>query len=230
MTHTLTLQHRELLTHNVVHLTFDRPAGYGFVPGQANHWDLPVDGMRDAGKPFTITSLPDENHLEFVIKIYPVAQHPDHDGVTEHIGTMRPGDTVAVDEASGDIADKGAGIFIAGGAGITPFIPILKARAANNAQADCTLIYSNRHQRDIILRDTWERMPGLSTVFTVTEQEGGPLPRCEIDVPFLRKTLGSLDHRFYVCGPPPMMKAVIAALRSEGVPDENIVVETKWLA
>lgn len=37
------------------------------------------------------------------------------------------------------------------------------------------------------------------------------------------------DERFYDCGPPPMMKSVIADLRAAGVPDERIVVETKWL-
>ncbi|WMS42280.1 FAD-binding oxidoreductase [Acuticoccus sp. MNP-M23] len=229
MTHTLTLQSRENLTHDVVHLTFDRPAGYDFTPGQANHWDLPVDGMRDAGKPFTITSLPDENHLQFVIKTYRVAENPDHDGGSEHIGTMEPGATVEVDDPSGDISDKGAGVFIAGGAGITPFIPILRARAANNTLEGCTLVYSNKTERDIILREEWEGMTGLQTIFTVTDHEGSPLPKGQIDAEFLKRTLGNLDHRFYVCGPPSMMKAVIADLRDNGVPDDRIVVETKWL-
>lgn len=79
MVHTLTLQTIAPVTHDTMHLVFDRPPGYHFVPGQANHWSLDADGFRDAGKPFTITSLPDQDRLEFVIKTYKVAQNPDHD-------------------------------------------------------------------------------------------------------------------------------------------------------
>jgi ferredoxin-NADP reductase len=230
MTHTLTLQDIRHVTHDTVHLTFDRPEGYDFRAGQANRWGLDVEGMRDAAKPFTITSLPDEPRLEFVVKTYPVAQHPEHDGVTERIGKMEAGERIFVGDPYGDIRDEGPGVFVAGGAGVTPFIPILKARRREGTLGGCTLLYSNKAERDIILRETWDAMEadGLAVRYTVTEEEDGPFPKRQTDAALIRETTG-LDHRFYVCGPPPMMKAVIADLRDAGVPDDRITVETKWL-
>ena len=230
MDHTLTLREIRPVTHDTVHLVFDRPEGYDFRAGQANRWGLDVDGMRDAGKPFTITSLPDEDRLEFVVKTYPVAEHPEHDGVTERIGKMEAGEQVFVGDPYGDIRDEGPGVFVAGGAGVTPFIPILEARRRAGTLAGCTLLYSNKAERDIILRETWDAMraDGLTVHYTVTEEEDGPFPNRQTDAAYIRETTG-LDHRFYVCGPPPMMKAVIADLRDAGVPDDRITVETKWL-
>ena len=86
---------------------------------------LDKDGWRDEQRPFTFTGLPDADRLEFVIKSY-----PSHDGVTEQIADLKPGDSVLIEDPWGAIEDKGPGTFIAGGAGITPFIAILRARHA----------------------------------------------------------------------------------------------------
>lgn len=226
-THTITLRSITPVTHDTNHLVLTRPEGYTWIPGQANHWGLDVDGFRDAGNPFTITSLPDEPDLEFVIKSYPTDTYPDHGGMTERIAKLQPGDKVFVDDPSGDIRDKGEGVFIAGGAGVTPFIPILRQRQRDGTLKGNTLLFSNRTEEDIILRETWDTMRDLAVVYTVTD---GPSPFDSrmIDHDFIAQKTG-FDHRFYVCGPPPMMKSVIATLREAGVRDENIVVEMKWL-
>jgi hypothetical protein len=226
-THTITLRTITPVTHDTNHLVLTRPEGYAWIPGQANHWGLDIEGFRDAGNPFTITSLPDEPDLEYVIKTYPTDKYPDHGGMTERIAKLQPGDKVFIDEASGDIQDKGEGVFIAGGAGITPFIPILKQRRQNGALNGCTLLFSNKTEEDIILRETWDTMPGLNVIYTVTDAPS-PFSNRLIDKDFIAGTVG-FDHRFYVCGPPGMMKSVIAALRDAGVTDENIVTEMEWL-
>lgn len=225
MDHTLTLKSKAPVTHDTVLLEFDRPPGFDFVPGQATHWGLDVPGMETVGRPFTITSLPSEDRLEFVIKVYPRATHPDHDGVTERIGQMQPGEKVFVDTPSGDIRDAGPGVFVAGGAGITPFIPILKDRARRQALEGCTLIYSTKSEADIILRGAWEAMDGLNTLYVTTETPGDAN---RIDAAFIDEMV-SFDNRFYVCGPPPMMQSVIADLRAYGVGDQDIIAEREWL-
>lgn len=229
LTYTLTLQEIQPITHDTVHMTFDRPAGYDWIPGQANHWNLPIDGFRDAGKPFTMINLPSTPGMEFIVKVYDTEKHPDHDGFTEQLGMMRPGDIVTVDEPSGDIRDEGSGVFIAGGAGITPMIAILRKRQANGGLDGCTLIFSNKTEQDIIWRGRFQAMEGLRTIFTTTEERAEGLHHGEVDADFINDTVG-FDNRFYVCGPPPMMKGVIADLREHGVPEASIVVEKKWLS
>ena len=78
MTFKLTLKSIAPVTHDTWHLVFDRPEGFAFEPGQATHWALDKDGWRDEDRPFTMTSHPEAEIVEFVIKSY-----PDHDGVTE---------------------------------------------------------------------------------------------------------------------------------------------------
>lgn len=221
MTHKLTLRAIEPVTHNVHHLVFDRPEGYEFAPGQATLLALDKDGWREEERPFTFTNLPDSDRLEFTIKSY-----PSHEGVTDQIGRLSPGDTVLIGDAWGAIEDKGPGTFIAGGAGITPFIAILRARQAREGSlAGCRLLFSNAQERDIILREEWERMEGLETVFTITEEEVAGLEHELINGDFLDRHVGDWNGMFYVCGPDPMVEDIGKILRGKGVPAERIVIE-----
>ncbi|MAQ86233.1 MAG: flavodoxin reductase [Maritimibacter sp.] len=221
MTHTLTLKAIEPVTHDVNHLVFDRPKGFEFTPGQATDFALDKDGWRDEQRPFTFTGLPDADRLEFVIKSY-----PSHDGVTEQIADLKPGDSVLIEDPWGAIEDKGPGTFIAGGAGITPFIAILRARHAREGSlAGCQLIFSNDEKRDIILREEWDAMPGLKTTYTVTGEDAEGLPHHKIDAEFLDSHVADWSGVFYVCGPDKMVEDIEAILKDKGVPEDRIVVE-----
>jgi ferredoxin-NADP reductase len=52
----------------------------------------------------------------------------------------------------GRIEYKGEGVFIAGGAGVTPFIAILRQLQAENKIANNKLIFTNKTANDIILK------------------------------------------------------------------------------
>ena len=221
MTEILTLREIEPVTHNVHRLRFDRPGGFAFQPGQAVLMRLDRDGWRDNKHPFTMTSLPEADHLEFTIKSY-----PERHGMTAEIAKMQPGDRVIIGKAWGAITDSGPGVFIAGGAGVTPFIAILRRRARDNELQGCTLVFSNSRGNDIILREEWEGMPGLRTVFTVTDEKVEGLWNRRIDGDFLDEVLTGYDQRFYVCGPPKMVEAMQSILKEKGVPDDRVTVET----
>lgn len=220
MKHELTLRSIEPVTHNVHCLRFDKPKGFVFKPGQAVEMRLDRDGWRDKARPFTMTSLPDDDFLEFTIKSY-----PDHGGVTEQIGTLHAGEKVIIGGVFGAITDKGPGVFIAGGAGVTPFIAILRQRHRDGALKGCTLIFTNNYEKDIIRRQEWEGMDDLETIFTLTREDNGTLPNRMVDGAFLDEVLDGYDQRFYVCGPPPMIDAVVKVLKDRGVPDDRITVE-----
>lgn len=221
MTHRLTLQQIEPVTHDVNRLVFDRPDGYDFTPGQATLMRLDRDGWRDEERPFTFTNLPGDDRLEFVIKSY-----PSHDGVTKRIGELQPGDQVLIGDPWGAIEDRGPGCFIAGGAGITPFIAILRARAAREGDlGGSTLIFSNKAERDIILRQEWQALPGLNTIFTVTDEVSDALPHRRVDGAFLDEVVGDWTQPFYVCGPPPMVEDLSAALEKRGISGRQLVTE-----
>lgn len=221
MSYTLELKDIKPVTHDTNHLIFKRPEGFTFEPGQATDFALDRMGWRDEKRPFTFTSLPHQDTLEFVIKSY-----PEHDGVTEQIAKMKPGDQAIIDDPWGAIEDEGTGTFIAGGAGITPFIAILRERLKQNGSLDgCKLIFSNSTEKDIILREEFENMPGLKTIFTVTDQDDAGVFTKKIDKEFLAEHIGQMDGHFYVCGPEPMIHDVVADLKSLGVSEDKIVIE-----
>ncbi|MEO8414268.1 MAG: flavodoxin reductase, partial [Ginsengibacter sp.] len=77
--------------------------------------------MAEEKRPFTFTSLNENPYLEFTIKRY-----EDHHGITDKMHQLMPGDELIISDVWGAIEYKGPGYFIAGGAGITPFISILR--------------------------------------------------------------------------------------------------------
>ena len=218
--HTITVRSIDEITHDVRRYRCTKPDGYSFTPGQATELALDREGWRDEKRPFTFTSLPDDDVLEFTIKSY-----PDHDGVTEQIGRAEAGDRFLIGDAWGAIEDNGAGTFIAGGAGVTPFIAILRARRAAGDLDGCHLIFSNLTERDIILRDEFEAMPGLRTTFLVTEQPDSPLAADRLDRDALERLVDGVDRPFYVCGPPAMVDDISDALQQMGVDPDGITFE-----
>ena len=221
MTQTLTLRSIEPVTHDTNHLVFDKPEGFEYVPGQAVDMALDLDGWREEKRPFTFTSLPGEESLEFVIKSY-----ADHDGVTARIGRMKPGDTVLVDDPWGAITDQGPGWFIAGSAGVTPFIAILRKRLEENGTLEGSeLIFSNSTEDDIIYRKEFEAMEGLKTYFTVTDQTSADVHTGKVDRKLLESRIQPGKGKCYVCGPDEMIDDIVLALKEIGVAEDDIVIE-----
>ena len=141
------------ITHDVRRYTLEKPDGYQFEPGQATDVSIDRDGWRTKKNPFTFTALAEWDHLEFTIKSY-----FDHDGVTKALWELSPGDRLILRDPWGTITYQGPGTFIAGGAGVTPFIAILRRLQADGKLAGHRLIASNHKADDIILRDEFEAM------------------------------------------------------------------------
>jgi len=221
MARQITLRSIEPVTHDTYRLVFDRPEAFDFTPGQATDMALDRNGWREETRPFTMTSQPEDDHLEFVIKTY-----PEHEGVTREIQTLAPGETVLVGRPWGAIHDEGPGTFIAGGAGVTPFIPILRRRARDGTLDGSHLIFANKTEADIILREEWERMEDLRTTFPI-DADHPVLPRGPVDAELLGRYVRSFEGAFYFCGPPAMKEPVMEALGEHGVGASQIVMEDK---
>lgn len=221
MTHKLNLSSIEPVTHDTFRLVFPRPEGYAFEPGQATEMALDRPDWQDEKRPFTFTSLPSDDHLELIIKSY-----PSHDGVTKQIAQMSQGDSVLLGDPWGAIEDRGPGTIIAGGAGITPFIAILRSRLAMNGTLEgYRLIFSNRCEKDIILKDELQQMQGLETDLLISNEQTSHYHNGRVDGPYLDNALKDFSGTFYVCGPPPMEEAVCEALAARGVSPDRIVKE-----
>ena len=210
----------EFVTHDVKRFIVERPKGYAFEPGQATEVSVNLPGWQDKKSPFTFTSLDEDKVLEFTIKGY-----FDRDGVTKKLHSLVPGDELILRDVWGTIVYKEPGVFLAGGAGITPFIAILRRLRNDGRLAGNRLIVSNKTVRDVVLRQEFEEMLGDDFVLTLTRAEAPGCLYGRVDQALLGRCVRDFSRAFYVCGPRPFVKDVKAALKALGASAESIVVE-----
>ena len=210
----------ERATPDVLHIITEKPKDVSFVPGQATEIFLDKDNWENEGRPFTFTGLPNKNYLEFYIKTY-----PSHHGVTNQLLSLKTGDALIVNDVFGAIKYKGEGTFIAGGAGVTPFIAILRDLKAKNKLGNNTLIFANKTKADIILKTEFEEMLQQNFINILSEEDLQVYAHGHITEDFIKKHSHSLNSYFYLCGPPPMMEAIEKQLKNLNVSKDLIVKE-----
>ncbi|HTO15450.1 MAG TPA: hypothetical protein VLZ83_06750 [Edaphocola sp.] len=207
------------LTHDVKRFVLEKPEGLIYSPGQSAHISINIPGWENKIRAFTFTSLNDWPFLEFTIKIY-----EEHNGVTQQLSKLNAGAELLLHDVFGSISYKGPGIFIAGGTGITPFIPIFRALFLSRNLRNVGLIYSNKSEDDIILKEELFHMLGAAYLNVFTRQGVIGFMEKKIDKKFLIETIHDFDKRFYVCGPHSFTEDITKALVELGAKPEFLVV------
>ncbi|MFP4449108.1 MAG: FAD-binding oxidoreductase [Bacteroidales bacterium] len=218
--HTVKILKVNQITHDVKEFITEKPEGYSFRPGQATLVSVNKPGLKEEKRPFTFTSLNDDDHLEFVIKIY-----SQHEGVTDAIGDLKTGDELIINNPWGAIQYKGPGYFIAGGAGITPFIAIFRDLYRKNEIEHNFLFYSNKTSKDIILEEELSNILGGNVLFTLTREEKEDYYNERIDEQFLKEHVTDFNKPFYVCGTPEMTEQLTQILKKLGASPDSLVFE-----
>jgi ferredoxin-NADP reductase len=222
MEHVVKILDINQVTHDVKEFVTEKPEGFSFTPGQATLVSINKEGMKEEKRPFTFTSLNEDTNLEFTIKIYSHMH-----GVTNAMDDLKVGDELIINSPWGAIQYKGPGYFIAGGAGITPFIAILRRLKKDNKVDGNVLFFSNKTRKDIILEDELKDILGDQAVFTLTHEEHPDYHYEFINEEFLRKHIDDFSKHFYVCGPPEMTKAINQILEKMGASSDSIIFEGK---
>jgi ferredoxin-NADP reductase len=221
MDHIVKIISATYVNHNVKQFDIEKPKGFKFTPGQATDLSINQPEWKDKKNPFTFTCLNDDYFLQFTIKIYKDSE----EGVTRHLDELQPGDELIISDAWGAIEYKGPGYFIAGGAGITPFLAILRELFVDGGIEGNTLFFSNKTERDIILASELKRMLGENAHFTTTEDEADGVDHRRINAEFLKAEVKDFKKHFYVCGPDEMVKEITETLESLGASADSVVFE-----
>lgn len=209
----------ENLTHDVLRIVTEKPVGLVFQTGQAADISLNKSGWENELRPFTFTSLPQDDFVEFIIKTYPT-----HNGVTNQLCSLVAGDELIIGDVFGDIHYKGEGVFIAGGAGVTPFIAILKQLEKENKIGNNKLIFANKTKADIILEEKLKSLLGANFINVLSDEKVEGYVNGFISSDIIKTKIEGHKY-FYLCGPPPMMEAVVKYLADLGISNEFIVQE-----
>lgn len=221
MEHIVKIRSVGKVTHDVIQIITEKPVSYTFKPGQATEVSINNAVWKNEKRPFTFTCLPDDNYLEFTIKTY-----PNHQGVTNQLRHLGKDDELILHEVFGDIAYKGEGIFIAGGAGITPFISIFRDLQLKNKTGNNKLIFANKTSADIILKEEFESLLGKNFINVLSDEYVDGYAHGYISKDILKANSNGLNQNFYVCGPPPMMDAIEKILAKLQIPEKLIIKET----
>jgi ferredoxin-NADP reductase len=219
--HLVKILKAEFVTHDVRRFVVKKPEGYSFTAGQATEVSLNKPELKDEKRPFTFTGLNENPNLEFTIKIY-----SDHKGVTNSLGDLKADDEIILHDVWGAIHYNGQGTFLAGGAGVTPFIAIFRQLYKDKKIDGNKLFFSNKTEADIILKDELEKMLGENFYNTLTREKSSKYDNRRIDEDFVKEKVKDFKQNFYICGPDNFVMDIKKALKKFGANPEAIVIET----
>lgn len=208
------------ITYDVLQIVTEKPELFKFTPGQATEISINQDGWKDEKRPFTFTSLPENDFLEFTIKTY-----PSRNSVTNKLIELAENDELLLHDVFGAIAYKKEGVFIAGGAGITPFICIFRYLQSTHKLGNNKLIFANNTKADIILEQEFKELLGTNFINILANDIVEGYAHGQITEDFLRNHITDTNKQVYLCGPPPMMEAIEKQLVGLNIDKKLIVKE-----
>ena len=118
---------------------------------------------------------------------------------------------------------QGARALSAGGAGVTPFLAILRQLDEQGHLDGNALWFSNKKSEDVFLADELRARLGDSLELILTEEKGPNFGR--IDRERLADGVGDPGQYYYICGPDEMVSELAEDLKSLDVPEDHIVTE-----
>ena len=210
----------EYVTHDVRRYKIEKPAGYTFIPGQATEVSINSPKWKDEKRPFTFTCLTTDPFLEFTIKSY-----ASHQGVTNELYMLEEGAELIIRDVWGAITYTKPGVFIAAGAGITPFIAIFRHLSKIELIKGNSLIYSNKTAKDIILKDELEKMLGNDFINTLTREKNDLYDNRRIDKAYMVEKIKDFKQPFYVCGPDQFVTDIHQTLLDLGANVDAVIIE-----
>lgn len=227
----LQLIRQETVAWGTVALTFGKPAGFAFKPGQSIDLTLvdpPETDAKGNRRALSIVSAPFQDELVVATRLRDSA-------FKRVLWGLKPGAKVQVDGPFGSFGLHGdrarAAVLIAGGIGITPFMSMIRQALHEGPARRLVLLYSNRQPRDAAYlaelqqlesrhRDSFQFVPTMSERVAVAEWKGR---QGLVDRELIAEVMaGHARPVFYVVGPPAMVGAMKELLAGVGIGDDDI--------
>lgn len=204
---------------------------FTFLPGQYATVTSQIDGAK-VRRSYTISSSPTQrDYIELTVKREQYGLESRH--LHDH---SKAGDLLEISAPSGNFFFTGKEaegiVLIAGGVGITPMMSVLRSLTDRSYEHGVHLIYAARTPADLIFREECDylarRHPNVTILSIVASAEGtdwtGPVGFITAD--FIAGCVDDIaKRRVHLCGPPPMMDAVKAALGELHVPPDQVKTE-----
>jgi len=191
------------ITPDVLKIVTDKPATFDFEPEMATEIAINKNGWLIEKRPFTMTNLPNNKLLEFIIKTY-----PQYHGVTNELLDLKKNEALIPHSIFGTITYKREGVFIARGAAIMPFIAILRALKEKNEIGANMLLFANKTKADIIHEQELGALLGNQFINKLSDVQFKGYSFLKITQKFLEENIKSFKKHFYLCSPPQMIEDI----------------------
>lgn len=204
---------------------------FTFFPGQFLTLTANIDG-KPVKRSYTIASTPTQLHY------CAITVKREESGLVSRFlhDQVKEGDVIEVAAANGKFTFTGAEaksiVLVAGGVGITPMMSVIRYLTDVGWREEIFLLYCCRTTRDFIFRQELEQLqerhPNLHVFATMTRAAGTVW--MGLKGRFTAEIIGHLvpeiaTRHVHVCGPSPMMSAVLDMLKALKVPEELVKTE-----
>lgn len=218
------------LTHDTkeIRLALVEPDRIEFTPGQYVQVRVPTrEG--DVFRAYSISSGTDvQNEVELIVRLVPGGL-----GST-YLHSVAPGDEVGFVGPFGEFElsdDPGVEVVcVGGGCGLAPIKSIVETLCTRWPDRPCRLFFGCRTPRDVFHLDHFQtlerRHPNLHVVYALSD----PLPDGEtwdgergfVHLSVDRHLTPGTGRQAFLCGPEPMIEAVMRVLEDKGLRDADI--------
>ncbi|KAF2157321.1 cytochrome-b5 reductase [Myriangium duriaei CBS 260.36] len=222
---TLTLEESHMISHNVKMLRFKLPDGdaqSGLSPITSLLTRHTAEGAWiPTFRPYTPIDKDEPGHISFLVKRYPNGKG------SGHLHSLKPGDTLSarpIHEFDYKPNQHSNLTIVAGGAGITPFVQIIRAVLSNPAdRTNISLVYANSTDGDILLKSEFDELASKQpdrfkvnyVVSETSSSNDGTFYKGRITRQIIEQAMPARrdwnNTKVLICGPPPMIAAVAGA-------------------
>lgn len=188
-----------------------------FVPGQ--YVDLHLTRVetdpRGASRTFSITSLPADESMTFILKHF-VLQSP----YKQALQGLEPGEAARIDDAMGDLVlPKSVEmplVFVAGGIGIASYVSMLKYLLMHKEERPVFFFYQLRSRREQIFRELTDAYPLASKDISIAPNR--------LSAEHIKASTPP-DALIYLSGSQNFVEGLRADLEALGTPRSQIVFD-----
>lgn len=213
------------LTHDITHLRVQLDAALPFKAGQFA--DIRVMPWADVSRSYSFAEpVRADSQVSFFVRHVPGGRFSSwvhEEGLVGH--------EVVVDGPMGDFWLRPGSaplVMVAGGSGLAPVLAMLQDAVKAQAHRPVTLLFGARQERDLYALDAIDRLAGQWQApfrfVPVLSDEANDAPWAGARGWVADQVPTDLDlgSHAYLCGPPPMVDAVSAALQARGLQREHI--------
>lgn len=195
---------------------------FRYQPGQFNTYTFLTKGMWLQEHPFTISQRFNGEQLRITAR--------NVGDYTKAMRQLKSGTKVLVQGPYGvfgrSIIPKQKLLFIAGGVGITPLLVL--AQQALEQKQDVVLLYANRSRESVVNHKEFTELSsdGAKLIEIMSDDPKFKGEQGVLDIETIKRLVRDVKSReVYLCGPPPMMKAVAQHLLLLGLSKAQIKQE-----